>query len=237
MPRVFNRIRKQLAKENKFLQYSRYAIGEILLVVIGILIAFQVDNWNESRKEADLEKDLLIGLRNDLEDDIKQIEGRVNESHLDLQRTIGRFDSVTRLQNLDLKYLDSLFYNRCIRPRNTFFPQSGTYQSIINNGNSNIIRNDDLFKDIQRIYDRLYVALKSHGNRLDLFNDQFRYTMVKSRALGDKERILFFKAPSTLNELNHWLERNKHFIRNVNDDARDVAKNIEKIDDELRKFN
>ena len=51
MPRFFNRIQKQLAKENKFFEYSRYAIGEILLVVIGILIALQIDNWNEWRKD------------------------------------------------------------------------------------------------------------------------------------------------------------------------------------------
>ena len=49
MPRFFNRIRKQLAKDNKFFQYSRYAFGEILLVVIGILIALQINNWNEDR--------------------------------------------------------------------------------------------------------------------------------------------------------------------------------------------
>jgi hypothetical protein len=236
MLRFFRQIRQRLLTDNKFSKYLLYAVGEILLVVIGILIALQVDSWNESRKEADLEKDLLMGLRNDLEDDIEQIEGRVNESHLDLQLTIRRFDSVSRQQKLDLKYLDSLFYNRCIRPRNTFFPQSGTYQSIINNGTSNIIRNDYLFKGIQRIYDRLYVALKAHGDRLDLFNDQFRYNMIKSRALSDEDRILFFKDPSTINELSHWLERNKHYNRNVNDDARDVAKTIEKIDNELRKI-
>lgn len=46
----FRRIRKKLANENRFLQYSRYAIGEILLVMIGILLALQVNNWNEQRK-------------------------------------------------------------------------------------------------------------------------------------------------------------------------------------------
>ena len=65
MPRFFNRIRKQLAKENKFFQYSRYAIGEILLVVIGILIALQIDNWNEERKVKIEEQILLKQLRED----------------------------------------------------------------------------------------------------------------------------------------------------------------------------
>ena len=66
MPRFFNQIRKQLAKENKFFQYSRYAIGEILLVVIGILIALQVNNWNTVRIDRLSEADYLRRLTNDL---------------------------------------------------------------------------------------------------------------------------------------------------------------------------
>lgn len=66
MPRFFNRIRRQLAKENKFFQYSRYAIGEILLVVIGILIALQVNTWNEDRKRAGLEEYYLKSLLSEI---------------------------------------------------------------------------------------------------------------------------------------------------------------------------
>jgi len=47
----FRKIRKKLADDNKPLKYLRYAIGEIVLVVIGILIALQINNWNETRKE------------------------------------------------------------------------------------------------------------------------------------------------------------------------------------------
>ena len=66
MPRFFNRIRKQLAKDNKFFQYSRYAIGEILLVVIGILIALQVNNWNEDRKRAGIEEYYIKSLLSEI---------------------------------------------------------------------------------------------------------------------------------------------------------------------------
>ena len=48
--KIFRNIRQKLAAENKVMAYLRYAIGEILLVVIGILIALQVNNWNEARK-------------------------------------------------------------------------------------------------------------------------------------------------------------------------------------------
>jgi len=62
----FRKIRYRLAQDNKFLQYSRYAIGEIVLVVIGILIALQINNWNERRKEKTLEKEYLAKLRNEV---------------------------------------------------------------------------------------------------------------------------------------------------------------------------
>lgn len=56
--KIFRNIRQKLASENKVMAYLRYAIGEILLVVIGILIALQVNNWNENRKEE--EKNRLL---------------------------------------------------------------------------------------------------------------------------------------------------------------------------------
>jgi len=51
MINFFRRIRKQLADNNKPLKYMRYAIGEIVLVVIGILIALQVNNWREEQQD------------------------------------------------------------------------------------------------------------------------------------------------------------------------------------------
>jgi len=60
MINFFRRIRKQFADDNKPLKYMRYAIGEILLVVIGILIALQTNNWNEEQKEYILYDDFKL---------------------------------------------------------------------------------------------------------------------------------------------------------------------------------
>lgn len=78
MPRFFNRIRKQLAKDNRFFQYSRYAIGEILLVVIGILIALQIDNWNENRKTQKQVSLMLYNLTEDLNDDLDYLNAEAD---------------------------------------------------------------------------------------------------------------------------------------------------------------
>jgi len=60
MTPFFRRIRRKLANNNQFLMYSRYAIGEIVLVVVGILIALQINNWNEYRKERLKERAYLV---------------------------------------------------------------------------------------------------------------------------------------------------------------------------------
>jgi len=70
----FRKIRKTLADDNKPIKYLRYAIGEIVLVVIGILIALQINNWNESRKLNMIEKDVIENLIEDLQSDYINFE-------------------------------------------------------------------------------------------------------------------------------------------------------------------
>ena len=69
MIKIFRKIRQKLLSENKFRKYLTYAIGEIILVVIGILIALQINNWNESRKENKLAKNYYNRLLSDLKAD------------------------------------------------------------------------------------------------------------------------------------------------------------------------
>ncbi len=74
----FRKIRKKMADNNRPLKYMRYAIGEIVLVVIGILIALQINNWNEERtRQADL-KIYLGNLIQDLEFDINILTNHGN---------------------------------------------------------------------------------------------------------------------------------------------------------------
>ncbi|GMN10040.1 hypothetical protein MTsPCn9_15450 [Croceitalea sp. MTPC9] len=74
MIKFFRKIRQKLLSENKFSKYLFYAIGEIILVVIGILIALQINNWNEQRKAKEIEKEILTQFKEDLKGDITSIE-------------------------------------------------------------------------------------------------------------------------------------------------------------------
>lgn len=69
MINFFRKIRKKLADDNQFFKYTRYAIGEILLVVIGILIALQINNWNGKRQEDEKIKFQLANLLRDMKGD------------------------------------------------------------------------------------------------------------------------------------------------------------------------
>lgn len=63
MIKFFRKIRQQLLNENKTSKYLKYAIGEIVLVMIGILLALQVNNWNNERKEYQQLKKYAVSLK------------------------------------------------------------------------------------------------------------------------------------------------------------------------------
>ena len=89
MIKLFKNIRKNLLKEGKTTNYLKYAIGEIVLVVIGILIALQVNNWNEGRKQ-NIQKNLIIqSLVTDLKTDTILINKTLNILQQDTTEVMG----------------------------------------------------------------------------------------------------------------------------------------------------
>ena len=78
MINFFRNIRRQLANENKFQRYMRYAVGEVLLIMLGIFMALQLQNWNENRKKEEQFKNTLEQLYNKITDDSWYFEYSVN---------------------------------------------------------------------------------------------------------------------------------------------------------------
>ncbi|APY07236.1 hypothetical protein BWZ20_02465 [Winogradskyella sp. J14-2] len=80
MIKFFRRIRQRLLAENRISKYALYAVGEIFLVVIGILIALQINNWNENRKQKMTSRLLVERLKQALNRDIENITYRIDDA-------------------------------------------------------------------------------------------------------------------------------------------------------------
>ncbi len=86
MIKFLRRIRLQLISENKTGKYLKYAIGEIVLVVIGILIALSINNWNENRKLQNEELKLLFDIKTNLETNLFNFENDTLLNHQDVKQ-------------------------------------------------------------------------------------------------------------------------------------------------------
>ena len=81
MIKFFRKIRQGLLREGKTAQYAKYALGEIVLVVVGILIALNINNWNEATHDRNREIKYLNSLRADLTHDLINLERISNTAH------------------------------------------------------------------------------------------------------------------------------------------------------------
>jgi hypothetical protein len=147
MLRIFRNIRKQLASENKVMAYLRYAIGEILLVVIGILIALQINNWNEVRKNAAIEKEIISNLHEEFIQNglvLKEVTEVFNKSEQSCYQLMN-------LMNKDRNYLsrfniDSLLYWSI--DFTSFNPSNNVFDEVLQSGRLGLIKNKDLVNSL-----------------------------------------------------------------------------------------
>ncbi|NNL15260.1 MAG: hypothetical protein HKO81_01305 [Flavobacteriaceae bacterium] len=142
MIKFFRKIRHNLLTENKFSKYLLYAIGEIVLVVIGILIALQINNWNESRKDRIEEKETLKNLTSDLESALLQLNVKIRQNRTFFVADSILLDVISHERQLPKDSLEKLILGHLITP--TFNPEMGNLNEIISSGKLNLIKNDSL---------------------------------------------------------------------------------------------
>ena len=153
MIKFFRKIRQNLLSEGKTIKYLKYAIGEIVLVMIGILLALQVNNWNESRKLANTEsiylKRFLLELKQDtayFSHGIKTFQTR-NQIIKDFSAALNNEDSQ---DSTVIQRANDFFRQGWIMA--TFRPSTSTFDDLSSTGNLNIIRNIALRDDIVKMY-------------------------------------------------------------------------------------
>ena len=167
MIKFFRKIRQRLLTENKFSKYLIYAIGEILLVVLGILIALGINNWNQERKNNSLKKSYLENLKVDLQKDIENLEelNTINTSAEKEGFYLAEFLDNNLVEIDTLRLTNSIFFCGFI-PNSTII--SATYNDLINSNNIH------LFNDVElkRYLDDYYIR----NNWIELFNNRILKT-------------------------------------------------------------
>ena len=163
----FFRFKKLVSMETA--KYLRYAVGEIVLVVIGILIALQVNNWNEYRKEKVEEKKILLSLHNEISNNLESLQVVIEEKNkiIDVNQYI--IDNTGKNGEWkSMKPLDSLM-NYISLSGWIFVPQNGVLNEIINSGKLLLIENDLIKNEIASLPQLLSLMIEEDRQyRLDL---------------------------------------------------------------------
>lgn len=156
MIKFFRKIRQRLISENKFSKYLIYAIGEIILVVLGILIALQVNNWNEERKANNEAKKITQELNSEFSNNRKVLEDRIRDlkvanNYVKLVLSfMNREEAKIQEANIDSIISKSLKYGN-------YNPSNSTIRELISSGKLNLITNnstkESLFKWLQLLED------------------------------------------------------------------------------------
>ena len=170
MIKFYRKIRQNLLMENKTGKYFKYAIGEIVLVVIGILIALQINNWNENRKKETLKNEYKTALINDYTKDTIQINARLLRNNLRIERINSIGDSIENGHFNNLESYYKLFINEFVGIRVTNVYNTNSFNLLISSGKIDLF-DKDLRKELMEL-NRLqsFEKITQNGNK-DLLLD------------------------------------------------------------------
>jgi hypothetical protein len=205
----FRKIRKKMADDNKPMNYAKYAVGEIILVVIGILIALQINNWNEERKTNLRERSYLRNLQIDLQEDTDLLNEVISKQNQYLERTRLLIGSINKYGQDNIQTFDSIYAYQ-MQGNPTFFPNSGTYRSLILGGNLDMISSEQLKVSLTNLYERYYERLEYNGKIFDQKILQFNQPRKIFIHNGFTESAI--KDPAMLNGLLDEMEWRQAYI-------------------------
>ncbi len=152
MIKFFRHIRQRLLRENRFRKYLVYAIGEIFLVVIGILIALQINNWNENRKIEQSGKTYIKEIYKELKTEISNIDDilkSLTEQYDGTAYVLSVIDSKNKVVEDT-----ALFTKNHWEPTRLFIIERdlNTFDKLKSSGQSGLLKNDSLSNILDKFY-------------------------------------------------------------------------------------
>lgn len=154
MIKLFRNIRKTLLKEGKTSKYLKYAIGEIVLVVIGILIALQINNWNESKKNEEKEHKYLSNINREIINDSLGLERswfKNRQKKIECLEKAKQYVMGNYIPEDTLLFISNVGFGG-INSRASFMGSSNTYKELVSTGNLSLISNDSIRNLVVQYY-------------------------------------------------------------------------------------
>ena len=162
MIRFFKNIRQNVLSEGKTRKYLKYALGEIILVVIGILIALQINNWNENRKDENLEIEYLKGIKSNIANDLIELEQhfKADTTNFEVFTFLIRAFNSDSIQSKHQEIISNL--NSSTR-LHWFEGQDVVFEDLKSSGRLNLIKSDTIKHSIQKYYKSLQEVIKQEN--------------------------------------------------------------------------
>ena len=175
------KIRKKLLEEGKLTNYLAYAFGEIIIVVIGILLALCLNNWNQNRSDNKLGIQYYQSIKNQLKEDSNILTGEMyyNQTYYSQFAYAGkliRSNAKNEIDTLGKIALNMLRYS-------DFRRKSNIYQTLINSGEIIVLKNSNITEKLQSL-EEIYLYI----NRLE----ENHSTIILSQIIPDIKETLQF---------------------------------------------
>jgi hypothetical protein len=212
MIKFFRKIRQKTLTENKFGKYLTYAIGEIILVVIGILIALAINNWNENRKLKAQELASMQEIVENLEYDIVRCENNISKNLIIIQgldslktsvsNTIDEKDETINIYYYTLKY--SLDYNKAVLNKSA-------YDELMTSTLTKSIDNRKLISSLSDYYERIATTITEFRPK----NGHINLQTTRKKFISLKGLETFVQSFDSINTNNFTVDYNFDKIKKM----------------------
>ena len=192
---VFRKIRKKMADDNRPLKYARYAIGEIILVVIGILIALQINNWNEENKKQNEVNEYLTNLLREFKINQEDLKANITYHKFVSEKTTELSDLISpNPKEITSNKLDTLMFAVM------FYPEFTALTTLMTSDKLELVNDYELKNDIANWklnYEEYRYNLKisydqyTHIHEFVLHNYQIKNIKHIKRDRFDSDKSLF----------------------------------------------
>jgi|AntRauTorckE6833_2_1112554.scaffolds.fasta_scaffold22364_1 hypothetical protein len=254
MIKFFRKIRQNLLSKGKTGKYLKYAIGEIVLVVIGILIALSINNWNQNRLELNRESKLLKTLLKDLQTAETESAESINKDKEDVNSFAYMLSGKDARKTLiNHPKIDSIFNKIIWGTTTTNVPIINSYNDIKSAGQIGLISNENIrshFTSLETRFNRLERMLQDRWsvqlNNIDKFvlNEMNFIGLLRGDSSKhnidygiDNEYSILFENQFVLNVIGVKLQLTESIIANRSLVLEEIRALIDLIENDLNKNN